>query len=127
MNNVAVKFTLDSGDIDFYDQELCEIQEIPDQNIIIHKSQQTASTVQVYDTQYKQWRLTIEEARPETQDNLLSVIDEENEMTFYPHYQYDSSVNYNVILVPDEVRKVYAYGERQAFVRTTFNLLESSK
>ena len=127
MNNVAVKFTLAGGDVDFYDEELCEIQEVPDQNIIVHKSQQTASTVKVYDTQYKQWQLTITGARPETQENLLSVIDEMDEMTFYPYYQYDPSVSFNAILVPDEVRKIYAYGERQAFVRTTFNLLESSK
>jgi len=126
MNNIAIKFTLDSGDVDFYDEEKCEVLEVPDQNIIVHKSQQTASTVKIYDTQYKTWQVTIEEYNPETQANLLSIIEESDEMVFYPYYQYDSSISHNVILVPDEVRKVYAYGEREAFVRTTFNLLESS-
>ena len=126
MNIVSVKFTLDSGDVLFYDEEMCEVSEIPDQNIIVHKSQQTASTVKIYDSQYKQWQLTVDDLWWDTQSRLMQVINEVNEMVFYPHFQYDTT-GYNVILVPDEVKKVYAYGGRKAMIKTTFNLLESSK
>jgi len=123
---IAIKFTLGAGDIDFYDNESCQVVEMPEQNLIVHQAQQSAATVKLYDTQYKTWQVQITDDRYETQANILSIINEENEMTFYPHYQY-ATTSYKVILVPDEVRKVYTYGEREALIATTFNLLESSK
>ena len=124
---VATRFTLDSGNVDFYDGEMCQVVEIPEQDIIVHKSQQSYVTVKIYDTQYKAWKLTISDENYDTQSRLLQVINEEDEMTFYPHYQYNSATSYNVILMPDEVKKVYTFGEREALLQTTFNLLESSK
>ena len=125
--STAVKFTLDSGDVDFYDDEMCQISEIPEQDIIVHKSQQSYVTVKIYDTQYKAWQLIVSDERYDTQSRLLQVIGEEDEMVFYPHYQYDAATSYNVVLVPDEVRKVYAFGDREALLQVTFSLLESSK
>ena len=124
--STAIKFTLDSGDVTFTDQEMCEVREIPEQTIIAHKSQQTASTVQVYDNQFMMWQVTIQDV-DDTLTRIMQIVNEKNEMTFYPYYQYNPSTSYKVILVPDEVKKVYAYGGRQALLYTTFNLLESSK
>ena len=76
MNIVSAKFTLDSGDVIFYDEEMCEVAEVPDQNIIVHKSQQTASTVKIYDSQYKQWQLTVDDLWWDTQSRLLQIINE---------------------------------------------------
>ena len=125
--STAIKFTLDSGDVDFLDDEMCSIVEAPEQNIIQHIAQQKASTVKVYDTQYKSWKLTIQDVHYGTLSRILEVINEESEMVFYPHYQYDSGTSYNVVLVPNEVSKNYAFGERAALLMVTFNLLESSK
>ena len=123
---IAVRFTIDAGNVDFADEEMCEVMEMPEQTIIAHESQQSASYVKVYDTQYKMWQLTIQDVN-DSLARILQIINEFDEMVFYPHYQYDSGVYYNVILIPDEVKKVYAYGGREALLHTTFNLLESSK
>lgn len=126
MFNIATKFTLSSGDVDFYDGEMCQVLEMPEQNIIVHNSQQKAATVKVYNSQYKAWRLTILDENYDTLTRILQVINEENEMTFYPHYSY-ATTSYKVILVPDKVEKRYTLGEREAQLSVTFNLLESSK
>ena len=125
--STAMKFTLDSGDVLFTDDELCQVREMPEQTIIAHKSQQTANFVQVYDAQYKKWQVSILDVTGTTQGRILQIINELDEMVFYPHMEYDSSVSYNVILLPDEVKKYYAFGRREALNKTTFNLLESSK
>ena len=122
-----MKFTLDSGDVLFTEEELCQVREMPEQTIIAHKSQQDASFVQVYDTQYKKWQVSILDVTGTTQGRTLQIINELAEMTFYPHMDYDSTVSYNVILLPDEVKKFYSFGRRAALNKTTFNLLESSK
>ena len=124
--STAIKFTLDGGDVTFTDQEMCEVREVPEQTIIAHKSQQSASTVQVYDSQFKMWQVTIQDV-DDTLSEIMQIINEKDEMVFYPYFQYDPSANFKVILIPDEVKKVYAYGGRQALLYTTFNLLESSK
>lgn len=123
---IATKFTLDAGDVDFYSDEMCLVTEYPEQNIIVHQAQQTKSTVKVYDTQYKAWQVTISDERQGTQAKILSVIAEEDEITFYPHYLY-AATSYKAVVVPDEVKKTYTFGEREALLKVTFNLLESSK
>ena len=127
MNRQCLKFTLDSGDVYFYDEEMCAVSELPEQNLIVHPSQQSAPTVKVYDSQFKTFQIAIEDAKYETLENVQKIVDEKNEMTFYPHYQYSASTSYKVILIPNEFRKVYAYGEREAMLQISLNLLESSK
>lgn len=127
MPNVAVKFALDGGDVDFHDDEMCALAEIPEQDIKVHKSQNRKSTMMVYNSQYNSWQLQIGEERYDTQSNLLQVINEKDEFTFYPHYQYNPATTYKAVLLPDEVKKTYTYGEREALLKINFSLLESSQ
>ena len=121
-----MRFTLAGGDVDFSDAELCDVAEMPDQEIIAHKTQQEAHFVQVYNTQYKRWQITIKDAE-DTQSRLMQIFEEKDEMVFYPHFGYNSATNYNVVFEPDEIKKVYTFGRKQALVETTFTVLESSK
>jgi hypothetical protein len=125
MSTVATKFTLDAGDVDFYTYEMCSVAEFPQQAIIVHNAQQKAATVKVYDDQYKTWQLTISDEYADTWDKIQDVIDENDEMRFYPHREYSETTHYNAILLPDEIKKVYTFGEREALLKVTLNLLES--
>ena len=127
IHDTSIKMTIDGSDTIFYADEVRQVTEMPEQNIIVHQSQQKAATVKVYDTQYKAWNISISVVRGDTWTRLLTIINSEDIITFYPYYTYDASSSFNAILVPDNVEKRYTFGELEARVLVTFNLLECSK
>ena len=127
ISDTSIKMTVDGSDTVFYADEVRDVAEMPEQNIIVHKAQQKAATVKVYDSQYKAWTIQIAVIRGDTWTRLLTIINSEDVITFYPYFTYDSSTSFNAILVPDKVEKRYTFGETEARVLVTFNLLESYK
>jgi len=123
----SIKMTIGGNDTLFYADEVREVVELPEQNLIVHQSQQKAATVKVYDSQYKTWNIQIAIMRGDTWTRLLTVINSESIITLYPYFTYDSSTSYNAVLIPGNVEKRYTFGELEARVVVTFTLLECSK
>ncbi len=128
MSETAIKFTLTSGDVDFYKEEILNHDDQPQQEIEIQRNQQGGPVLFFKGQSWNVMPIIFIEEWASTRDKIQRLIDEEDEMTLY--YAYASAgveKSLNVILIPSGIKEVRFYGDREAKNRHVLTFLESSK
>ena len=126
---VAIRFTLTSGDVDFYEEEILgtkpgylksfQVQENQDSNPNITYNSDTWKAIEI--TFFEKWQTT--------KAKIDQVIDEKVEMTLYYDYAYAGTGNpVSVVYMPEGNTKTYKYygGELAASVDHRLIFLQSS-
>jgi hypothetical protein len=129
LKTVGVRFTLASGDLDFFDDEILDIQIIDDMLMELLRNQIGPPFVRYEGDSWKAVVITFIERYSTTKAKIDQLIDEDDEMTLYPDYAYAGSDNpVTVIFFPNGMTHVYRYhfGELAANVQHKLTFLESS-
>ena len=120
---IGIKFTLDSGDVDFYKEEVANIQLLPNREIQIQEPQKGLPNLYLASDVYNVIRITFVEYFSTTLDKIKQIYNENDIMTLYYQYSYSPTTSKSVILFPEEMVKTYSLGEH-AKTSHTFNFLE---
>jgi hypothetical protein len=127
MSTNALKFETSGGDIYFPKSCIPEIVESPNQKIVIHKNPTGAYYVQVYNDQFMEFDVLINENSVEIMNDIDSLLAAGEELVFYPCFDAQPTLKYNVIIVPDMIVRTLFFGRPEALRKTSFKMLESSK
>ena len=125
--NVAVKFTIDGSDVDFYEQEILWTPCKHDQDYELQKSQTNFPLLFLKGEAWETVTLSIREIYSTTKAKIDQLIDAKSEMKLYYNYFYEPTDYINVIYFPNKM-KVYNYtiGELQADIIHKLIFLKSS-
>lgn len=127
MATQAIKCELASGDVYFYDDEVVEVEERPNENIAVHRNQTSDFHLYSFSSQYMSLYITLRDVRSGLRSRFDQLFDENAEFTIYTNLLWDNTESYNVILIPEKVDLSYFMGEREGDLVISFQLLESSK
>jgi len=125
---IAVRFTLGSGNVDFYEDEIEEVPVTNKQDFRLLENPSGVPNMFIEGDANIIITITFIEKR-DTRSKINQVIDEKDEMTIYPFYGNDSSASYSVILYnPQGIKrtKIYRFGELEADVIHRLTFLQSS-
>lgn len=110
-STVGIRFTLDAGNVDFYKEEIEDISFMPAQAQEQQSPSQGLPYIYAQGDVYNSIEIEFIEEYSTTKAKIDQLIDEDDEMTLYYQYAFDSSEAKTVILAPDERIKTYTYGE----------------
>jgi len=125
-NAISAKFTLNSGDVEFYDNELTDVKKTPVQEMEIYFSSSGKPVLKEIGSEWEQYEATIEESYSDTLAKIEQLFDEKALITFYYKYQHDSSANVTVFLIPKKQTKILYFGQQGARIIHTLTFLKSS-
>jgi len=114
---VNIRFTLESGDVDFYDEEVLSVNQSTWQ---ANELQESQFVVPAFLEMSDSWYIYTVEFLLKTKTTITKIdqlIDEDDTMTFYYEYKYNPATTDVVMLDPDNVIERYAFG----------NILKTSK
>jgi len=126
---VGIRFTLASGNVDFYDDEVKSITDDYLHDTEVQENQETKPYVYNEGQAWSVFKVEFIERLSTTKAKIDQLIDEEAEMTFYYDYAYSGGTNSStVIFLPEGKTKRYHYkwGEKDATVTHKLTFLQSS-
>ena len=107
---INIKFTIESGDVDFYDEEVLGVNQRVWQANEQQESQYVVPAfLEISDSWYI-YTVTFLLKTKGTITKINQLIDEEDTMTFYHEYKYNNSTSDVVMLDPDNIIERYAFG-----------------
>lgn len=124
---VAVRIDIDGNLIDFYQEEIKLVVIAPKQSYELQERQDLPPNLILFGDVWRNIVVNFYERWAFTQSKIFQVLDANKEIIIYPYYLYNSSLHYHVIVLPDNIRKVYRYGELEASIEHYITFLESSK
>ena len=122
----GIKFTISGSDTDFDVEESGAVEIAPVQSFILQERQNHKPNLYFEGDTWLMFNVELQERWKTTLAKITTVIEAGVEMTLYPYYAFSPSVSYSVILVPDNIVKIYRYGEREAWVLHQLTFLQSS-
>ena len=122
----GIRFTISGSDTDFSVEEVGAISVQPIQSFKLMERQAIKPDLYFEGSTWKTFTVELVEYWKTTLAKITTVIEAEVEMTLYPYYAYSPGKSYSVILVPDNIIKIYRYGEREAWVSHQLTFLQSS-
>lgn len=120
----GVRFIISGSNTDFDTDEVGTVTIEPVQSFVLQERQTAKPNLYFEGNTYFTVMLELLEAWKTTLAKVTTVIEAGVEMVIYPYYAFCPSYYLNVILVPDNIRKVYLYGEREAWVSHQLTFLQ---
>ncbi len=127
MSTVGIRFTISGSDTDFYTEEVGQIEIQPIQSFALMERQTLKPNLYFEGLTWQTLTVELINRWATTQAKVTTVINANVEMTIYPYYAYNSSKSYSVILVPDNIIKIYQYGDPKAWTVHQLTFLQSSR
>ena len=127
--DVAVRFVLGSGNVDFSSEEILYEPISHNQRIDIQERQVGVPYVNVLGDIWKTLTITFIHHMRVTKTKIDQLIDEDDEMIcYYAYLKYTTTKSLNVIFYPQQITHSYKYAIGDLLVREiTLTFLESSK
>jgi hypothetical protein len=123
----AIRFDCPTaGNVDFDIEEVGKIQLVHSRDFQLLRNQFIPPRMYDLGSVYNQLNVELIENYQSTKAKIESLIDEEAEIDVYYQYRYDNTEYKTCILIPDNIRKIYLWGEDAAGVVHTLTFLESS-
>ena len=123
----GIRFTISGSDTDFYTEEVGQVEIQPIQSFVLMERQTIDPNLYFEGLTWHTLTVELINRWSTTQAKVTTVIDANVEMTIYPYYAYNSSKSYSVILVPDNIIKIYRYGDPEAFVIHELTFLQATQ
>ncbi len=108
---IAIKFTITGGDVDFTSEEVREVTLGQTQQTAVINNQVGAPYIHTSGNLWHTLTIQIAETKKDTRTRINQIIDEEKEMTIYYNYAYSTTAHIDALLIPDNIRKIYYFGE----------------
>ncbi len=121
---IAVRIVLDSGNVDFYEDEVLDVRQLPEAKIEIKTFDNALPDVQVKSDVWDVLQIMFRETYKTTKAKLQSVINEKAVMDIYYKYNVDDSVYISGLLIPDINEFRYFGGDEEANIEHQFTFLE---
>ena len=122
----GIRFTINTVNTDFDCDEVGQVEIAPVQSFLIQERQTIKPNLYFEGSTWLTISIELIENLKTTLAKITTVINAGTEMTVYPYYAYNSGLSYSVILVPDNIIKIYRYGEREALVSHQLTFLQSA-
>lgn len=122
----GIRFTINAANTNFDCEEVGQVEIAPVQSFLIQERQTIKPDLYMEGSTWLTFNIELIEYVKTTLAKITTVINAGIEMTLYPYYAYNSSLSYSVILVPDNIIKIYRYGEREALVSHQLTFLQSA-
>lgn len=122
----GIKFTISGSDTDFEVDEVESVEILPVQSFIVQERQNIKPNLYYEGNTWMTLSIELLERWKTSLAKITTVIEAEVEMTIYPYYAYDTGRSYSVVLLPDNIIKIYRYGERKASVLHQLTFLQSA-
>lgn len=122
----GIRFTISAANTDFDCEEVGQVEIAPVQSFIIQERQTVKPNLYFEGSTWLTLNIELIENLKTTLAKITTVINAGIEMTVYPYYAYQPTRSYSVILVPDNILKIYRYGEREALVSHQLTFLQSA-
>lgn len=126
MATTGIRFTISSVNTDFETDEVGQVEILPVQSFILQERQDIKPNLYMEGNTWMTLNVELIEYWKTTLSKITTVINANVEMTIYPYYAYNPAKSYSVILIPDNIFKIYRYGERAALPVHQLTFLQSS-
>ncbi|MEM2989817.1 MAG: hypothetical protein QXQ02_01375 [Halobacteria archaeon] len=127
MYRVAVRIDIDGSIVDFYQEEIKSVVIAPKQSHELQERQDLPPNLILFGDVWRNIIVNFYERWASTHTKISQVLNADEEIIIYPCYFYNPLINYRVIVLPDNIRKLYRYGELGASIEHRITFLESSK
>lgn len=125
-SDTGLRFTISAVNTDFRVDEVGSIEIQPIQSFLIQERQNLKPNLYYEGSTWITLNVELSERWKTTLAKITTVINAGIEMTIYPYYAYDTGRSYSVILLPDNIIKIYRYGERETWVSHQLTFLQSA-
>ena len=123
---IAVRITLASGNVDFYEDEIIDVRRFPVKDIDYKINDDALPTLENKGDVWNTIEIDFLEFYKTTKAKIQSIIDEKTTMTVYYCYQYNSATNVTAFLIPDVNEFHFFAGEETALNQHTLLFRECS-
>jgi len=123
---IAIRITLASGNVDFYDDEILDIRRFPAKDIDYKVNDNALPTLENKGDVWNAIEIDFLETYKTTKAKIQNLINEKTTMTVYYCYQYNAATNVTAFLIPDVNEFHFWSGEEAAFVQHSLTFMECS-
>jgi hypothetical protein len=107
----AVRFTWGSTTVNFSDEEIRAVRYGLGKEMAVMNNQTGPPNIYALSGVMGELMVEIAETARDTKSRINQVIGAEQELTCYYQYAYAPATTIDVLLIPDNIRKIYNFGE----------------